>query len=119
MTPRLTSLLVAVALLSEPAFPQHPETDSASLEAQALHAKLQALRKRRKPGTTGRAPLPVSASELNAYLQSRYVVLPEGVSDVEVGFEDTVTLPRVVSSSPPGAQRVTRGVHRDGRCCSP
>ncbi len=88
MTSRWAALALAGAVVTQPAFPQQAEAPPATSEADALHSKLKSLKRRPRPDAPRPSQLPVSASELNSYLQSRYVVLPEGVSEVQVSIDE-------------------------------
>ena len=87
MTVLWVASVLAFAVATSAAPPQQSEAPPAAREAEAFHSKLLALKKRRKPEAPRPSRLPVSASELNSYLKSRYMLLPEGVSDVQVSFE--------------------------------
>ena len=85
MTSRWVALALAGAVV--PALSQQAEPPPAASEADALHSKLRSLKRRPRPDAPRASQLPVSASEVNSYLQSRYVVLPEGVSEVQVSID--------------------------------
>ncbi len=92
MRVRLAAMAIVGAVAVSQAFSQQSAPPSPTHEAEALHSKLLALKKRRTPDAPPAGQLPVSASELNSYLKSRFVVLPEGVSDVQFSFDkDRVT----------------------------
>ena len=109
MTSRWATLALAAAVVTQPAFSQQAEAPVADAEADALHSKLRSLKRRPRPDAPRPSQLPVSASELNAYLQSRYVVLPEGVSEVRVSIDQGHVTGRALVDVDYWARRLPEG----------